>query len=268
MGILDIVVIAFLLIFFIVGFIKGFVKQVVKAASGIIAFIVALVFCKKLGAFIFETSLGSRIAEYFYDFLSTKGEIFTTKGVALTDELISEGLTQAGIPSFLHKLIIGSIDVSSFTDISLGEYLAVMITNAILVAVSYLLIYLVVFLVVRLIGKLIGGAVRGSALGFIDGFFGAAWCLIKATFILSCLFLILSFVVTLPFGESINTWITNDMKLTEEGFGVAKFLYQNNPILFIFNKIDISSAIDSIFNSNKENINLVNSFINSDITII
>lgn len=262
MGILDIVIIAFLLIFIIIGFVKGFIKQALKAVSGIAAFIAALALCKKVGVILFETSIGTKMLEYFNNFFSSKGEIFTTSGEALTDELITQGLTEAGIPSFLHKIILGSIDVSSFTDITLGQYLATMITNAILVVVSYLAIYLVVFLVIRLIGKLIGGAVRGSALGFIDGFFGAMWCAVKATFILSCLFLVLSFVVTLPFGESINTWITNDMKLTEEGFGIAKFLYQNNPILFILNKIDISSTIDSIFSSSKENLVVINSFSN------
>lgn len=260
MGILDIVVIVFLVIFLIFGFIKGFVKQIVKAASGIIAFGLAVAFCKKVGGLLFDTTVGTKISNYFYNYLASKGELFTKSGVSLTEEVISQGLSEAGIPAFLHKLIIGSIDLSKVTDISLGEYLATALSNAILVVLSFIVIYLVVFLLVKLLGRIIGGAVRGSALGLIDGFLGAVWSLVKATFILSCLFLILSFVCTLPFGESINAWITNDMKLTEEGFGIAKFLYQNNPILFVLDKLNISSTIDSIFSSSKESFKLINNY--------
>ena len=50
------------------------------------------------------------------------------------------------------------------------------------------------------------------------------------------------------------------MKLTEEGFGIAKFLYQNNPVLFVLDKLNISSTIDSIFSSSKESFKLIDNY--------
>lgn len=250
MGIIDIVVIAILVISLIFGFIKGFMKQIVKAASGIIAFLLATAFCKKLGVLLFDSSIGNQVLEYLNSYFASKGELFTTNIETLSKELLETGLTKAGIPNILHGTIINSIGESGVinfsSEMTLGMYFSTIITNALSVVVAFILIYLVVLILVRIIGRIIAGVVRGTAIGVIDSCLGGCWAIVKSVFIISLIFLILSFVLTFPFAESINTWVTNDMKLADESFGIAKFLYQNNPILFILNKINISSMLDSI----------------------
>lgn len=253
MGIIDIIVIAVLVISLIFGFLKGFVKQIVKAASGIIAFFLAIVFCKKLGVILLDTSLGQKILEYFNSYFASKSEFFTTNIETLTTEVLKTGLSEAGIPSILHNIILNSIGESGVlnfsSEMTLGLYLSTVITNILLVIISFVLIFLIIFILIRIIGRIISGVVRGSALGIIDSCLGGCWSLIKGLFVISVIFLILSFIVTFPFAESINTWIISDMNLNDDGFGVAKMIYQNNPILFLLNKINISSMIDSLIPS-------------------
>ena len=113
------------------------------------------------------------------------------------------------------------------------------IADFLLTIISYILIYLIVFIVLKIIGKIFSHVVRSSALGIIDGMLGAIWGAIKATIIVSLVLLGISFIVTTPIGASINEWITEDMGLLKEEFGIAKFLYQNNPLLFLISKISI-----------------------------
>ena len=85
----------------------------------------------------------------------------------------------------------------------------------------------------KILAKLSSKIVRGSALGFFDGLLGAAWSGVKVAIFVSLVMLGLSFVSTLPFGQEINSWVTNDMRLLDDSFGIAKIFYEHNPLVYV-----------------------------------
>lgn len=235
MGILDSVIVLSFLVFIIIGFIKGFIKQVFSTLGWIIALAAASLLSKPAGNMLFQTNVGIGINGAVYNWISSKGEFFTTSIPQLTADHLGEALTKLGVPSFLHGAVSNMIDVSAYQDICIAEIVSPKIAQFALVSVSFILIYLVVFIIAKIIASLAKKIVRGSALGFFDGLLGAAWSAVKVAFFVSLGMLLLSLVTTMPFGASVSEWITNDMKLLEEGFGIAKYFYEYNPIIYVIN---------------------------------
>ncbi len=243
MGIIDTVILLMFILFIIIGFIRGFFKQVLSSLAWIIAMIAACSLYIPASSLLMDTGIGSSLSNTIYDWIAGNGELFTTPVASMTEEYLTEVLSELGIPNVLHNIIIGLIDFSDFQNISIAEYLGPKITSILLMVISFIIIYLLVFIITKILAKLFGNIVRGSALGFIDGTLGAIWGAVKVTILVSLFMLGLSFIVTMPFGDTINEWITNDMKLAEEGFGIAKFFYENNPILFVLSKLSIDKYL-------------------------
>lgn len=239
MGVLDIVIIALLLIFAIRGFIRGFTKQFLGSLSWLIAGIGAIVFCKAVANFISEMTFVDTINNKIFNWFASKGEAFTAQLPIITKEHLNGSLSEIGVPSFLHNLLIGSVDTSEAVNISVASLLAPRITYFTLIIISYIMLYLVLFILLKIIAHLFGKIIRGSAIGLIDGVLGLLWGSVKAAILVSVAMLILSLITTLPFGEVINEWLVKDMKLNEENIGLAKYIYENNPIVILLDKFNI-----------------------------
>ncbi len=236
MGILDFVVIGLAVLFLGFGYYKGIVKQLLGMLAWIVALVAAFMLCKTVAGWILETQIGTNMTNGIVEWFGNKNADFLVPLPELTGDFLSSSLGEAGVPTFLHKLILGNIS-ESMPNISVASYLAPKIANIALICISFIVLFIVVFIIIKILAKVIGGAVRGSMLGFIDGLLGAVWGLVKVTIFISLAMLLLSFIVSIPsIGDNINAWITNDMKLGEEGFGIAKFVYENNPILWLISK--------------------------------
>lgn len=237
MGIIDTIILLLFLVIIIIGFFRGFIKQVLASLAWIIALIAAVCLCSTAAEALMDMKVGISLNNSIYEFIASKGESFTTVVSTINEEDLSSVLTQIGIPNILHSFIVKNIDLSTFMNTSIAEFISPKISLVLLIIIAFIVIYLFVFIIIKVIAKLFGNIVRGSALGFVDGVLGAIWGSVKICILISVLMLALSFVVSMPFGDPINEWITIDMKLNEEGFGIAKFFYENNLILFVISKI-------------------------------
>lgn len=104
-------------------------------------------------------------------------------------------------------------------------------------AIAYISVFLIVFIMIKLIGRAMSKSAKKSVLGIFDRLLGGAWGLAKGLIIISLLLLLMRTVITLPFiGEPILAFITEDMQLESEGFGIAKYLYENNLVLLIIDR--------------------------------
>ena len=233
MGVIDIIIVILFLIFMIIGFIKGFTKQTLSSFAWLIALIAAIFTCKFIGSFVFKTNLGINLTDQIYGWISAKGgETVTTTVNVLTEEALSEALSSMGIPYFIHPFLTRNIDLSAVKDISIAEYISPKISYYVILVCCFIIIYLVVFLLVKLIAKVLGDIIKNSPFGFIDRILGLIWGFVKATFIVSIVMLLLSLIMSLPIDE-INNWLISDMKIDQSSFGIAKFIYEHNPILLI-----------------------------------
>lgn len=233
MGIIDGVILLLFLVFMIIGFFKGFLKQVFSTLGWIIALIAATLLSKPIGNALFQTNLGIGINGSIYNWISSRGELFTTPVPQLTDQYLNEALSDLGVPTIINNLILKVVDFSAYQDMSIAEIVSPKLASFLFISISFVVVYLVVFLFSKLMAAIAKKIVRGSALGFFDGLLGAAWCGVKVSIFVSLAMLLLSFVTTLPFGAPVAEWISNDMRLVEEGFGIAKFFYEFNPIYYV-----------------------------------
>ncbi len=237
MGIIDCVILLLIIIFMIIGFTRGFLKQVLSTVAWIIALITAITLCSAVSDLLFTSNIGQSLNDVIYGWISEKGDVFTTVYPTMTEDNLILILSEMKIPSFLHNLLIGMVDITEFKNCSIAQFISPEITSVLITIVSFVLIYLVVFIIVKVISSICSHIVKGSALGFLDGTLGAIWGAVKICILISILMLGLSFIVTMPFGESINEWITMDMRLNDDTFGIGKFFYENNPILYIISEL-------------------------------
>ncbi len=233
MGILDMIIVILFLIFIITGFIKGFTKQTLSSFAWLIALGAATFLCKTLGSLIENTNIGFKLSNSISNWISVKGgEAVNVVVPTFTSDVLSEALHSLGIPYIFHPFLINNIDVSEAQNISIAEFVAPQITSFILIILSFLVIYLLTFLLVKLFSKILGDVIKNSPFGFIDRILGMIWGFLKSVIVISVLMLIVSAIMSLPI-KSVNDWLLLDMKLESEQFSIAKFIYENNPILLI-----------------------------------
>lgn len=236
MGVFDIIIIALFLILTIIGFTKGFTKQVLSSFAWLIALIASSLLCKYFAELMMNSSFGFSLTDKLSNWISSKGEIFSINFDSLTEETMIEALKELDIPSIFHPFLIDHFDYSQIQNTTLSEFIAPKLTYYILLAIAYIFIYFVVFLMVKLLSKILGDVMRKGALGFIDGILGAIWGFAKATIIVSIIMLVVSLIMTLPIGDEVSSWLINDIGLNKDTFTISKFVYENNPIVFIISK--------------------------------
>ena len=240
MGIIDVVIVLLFIALMVIGFLRGFLKQVLSSLSWVIALVAASLLCKAIGNVLFETGIGNNLNLTINYWIASKGEIFSTPLPELTSEYLVEVLNNLRIPTFVHESLIGMIDFSGFKNMTIAEFISPKITILLLTIVSYIVVFLIVFITLKVLAIIFSKIVKSSALSLLDGILGLVWGAIQATIIVSLVMLGLSFIITLPSCEQINEWVTQDLVIAKSGLRVAKFFFDNNPLLFVFNELSLN----------------------------
>ncbi|MDD3171329.1 MAG: CvpA family protein, partial [Bacilli bacterium] len=247
MGKIDIIILVILGLFAIIGLAKGFVKQVLSFANLLVAIILAFVTVKPVSVYLSGTKLAPLINEKVVEFLASKGEIFTTViPEGATSDAAAVVVDQLGLPGFIDKILINmiSLDETSY-GLTYSEVLAQKIGPLLLIVISFIALVIVIFIVMKLLVHFIDSFVKNSkAISGINKFLGMILGLVKAVIIVSLLMLALSALG--GFFPTINDFMITDMKIGIEGFGIGKFVYENNPVIWAFeNLIDLDKILDS-----------------------
>ncbi len=248
MGKIDIAILIILGIFALIGFAKGFIRQVLSFANLLVALILAFVAVKPVSVFLSGTKLAPLINEKVVEFLASKGEIFTTPiPSGATSEALAPIVDQLGLPGFIDNLLINmiTIDETSY-GLTFSEILAEKIGPTLLIVISFIALVLVIFIIMKILVHFIDSFVKNSkAISGINKLLGFALGFAKAVVIVSLLMLALSALG--GFFPAINEFMITDMKIGVEGFGVGKFIYEKNPVLWVFdNLIDLNKIIESL----------------------
>lgn len=236
MGIIDIVVIVTFLTLAIIGIVKGFVKSFFSSFAWLIGYILAMILSKPLANILLGSSVGVNLVDTISNWFINKHEIFSMDVSLLTNEILTEALSEIGIPSILHNLLLGDFNISDLNNCSLAMYLSPKITLYIFSGISFFVIYLLGFVLMKLLGKLLGKIVKGGAFNVLDRVLGCIWGLTKAAVFVWLFFFAISFIISIPAAEGINTWFSADIGLGTEEFGLAKYLYENNAVVYIISK--------------------------------
>ncbi len=231
MGVIDSIVVIVFLIFMIIGFAKGFTKQTLSSFAWLFALGAAVASCKIITSMLMQTNVSCDIQSGISNWLEKKcGDSIT--GIGVTEESLGSTLSILGIPYFLHPVLTKTFDFGNVDSVTMDSFLSSNITSYIFLISSFIIVYLVVFLLIKLFAKVFGDAIKKSPFSFLDRILGLIWGAVKATFIISIAMLLLSLILNLPI-QSVNDWIVADMKLGGEDFGVSKYIFEHNPILYI-----------------------------------
>ena len=248
MGKIDIIILIILGVFALIGFAKGFIRQVLSFANLLVAIILAFVTVKPVSVFLSDTKLAPFIHEKVVEFLASKGEIFTTPiPNDATNETLVPILDQLGLPGFIDKILLNLITIDETAyGLTFSEVLAQKIVPTLLIVISFIALVLVIFIVMKILIHFIDSFVKKSkAVSGINKLLGLALGFVKAIVIVSLLMLALSALGGLF--PAINEFMIADMKIGIEGYGIGKFIYEKNPVLWVFdNYIDLNKIIESL----------------------
>ena len=248
MGKIDIIILIILGVFALIGFAKGFIRQVLSFANLLVAIILAFVTVKPVSVFLSDNKLAPFIHEKVVEFLASKGEIFTTPiPNDATNETLVPILDQLGLPGFIDKILLNLITIDETAyGLTFSEVLAQKIVPTLLIVISFIALVLVIFIVMKILIHFIDSFVKKSkAVSGINKLLGLALGFAKAIVIVSLLMLALSALGGLF--PAINEFMIADMKIGIEGYGIGKFIYEKNPVLWVFdNYIDLNKIIESL----------------------
>lgn len=231
----DYVIIGFILLFAIIGFFKGFISAIISLLNGVLALVIAYFLAPYLTEVFHNTPMNGFFHDMLYNWVIGKGEAFSQP---IPEGGITEALaTELNLPdfliNFLNELIGNNSDIQGMV---LGEYIAATVTHYILVIISFVLLSIAAKILLSIIAKLLRKLVEhGGAIILINRLLGLCVGVIKAILIICIIFWIAEFIS--PWIGSVDELIVNYINPDNPDFGVARWLYNNNFINLIIDKL-------------------------------
>jgi uncharacterized membrane protein required for colicin V production len=230
MGTIDLIIIGIIGLFLIIGIAKGFMKQILSAANWLIALIGSFLLIKPVSALVAQTALKATINTKVGDWIASKGALFsTTISTGQASQQLTEAISELGLPEFIAKAIVGGLDLSSVEGSTLAEVLAPTIGNIILTVLTFLALFILLMIICKVVFRLLNKVFDSGVLGVVNRILGAALGLVKGAVLVSLAMLLVSALSGLI--PSLNDFLTADLRLGTEGFGIGKYFYENNPIM-------------------------------------
>lgn len=237
-GIIDLIIIGLLILFALVGLAKGFLKQVLSLANGLVAVVLSSFLVSPVTKMLSNTSLALKLNDKFLGMIVEKypnSALIETSLITTKEELVN-AFSESGLSKILSKIAAEFIDITSFSD---GEMLSDAISKSvsyfILSIIVFILLALVIFIIIKILITILDSIAKNGILNVINRILGLLLGTARALlFVCICLFIVSLLV---KFIEPLNTFIIDDLKLEVEGFGVGKYLYENNPLIILWNLI-------------------------------
>lgn len=224
---MDGIIIVILLLFALVGYSKGLVRSACTFASSILALVVSFIIYPIIN---FMLKMTPAYTEFYRVTLEKIEKIDFGQGIQTQGENI---LTQINwLPSIISEQIKANNNAATYEMLqvkTLQEYIATYITNIVIALLAIFITWIIIKLVIVGLINIVGGIVEHlpvvSTFNHLGGFiFG----IMKGVLILSLIALIIPVFIENPLMESIRESI--------EASVLAKWLYENNLIVFIYNK--------------------------------
>jgi uncharacterized membrane protein required for colicin V production len=230
-GLIDGALIISILLAAVFGFRKGFIKQVL--AFGAFAGAIAISFFTAVyarGLILSYTPVYGLIFSAFQNSVFIGNPLFdlvidTSNPSVLA--LLTDGLTQLGLPSFIASPLAGMLVSYNGT---LGFAFSSVAADLSLTVIAYVVVFLLAWLILAIIAKQLGKlSDLEGAFKFINGLLGLVLGLVKVAINISFIFAAL--VPLSLFIPPVNSFLVTDLALNAPYFSIGKYLYQ---FLFAF----------------------------------
>lgn len=165
----DVVCLLIVAIFSIVSLAKGFMKQAFKIVALVGSFVIAYFFCDELLAFVdSKWNLSDKFATKILALFS-QNEAFS---LAATVENVGTAIKSMGLPQFIADAATNALANVTTAYANIGEFLVELLTNYILMGISYIIILILSRLILGLIGKILSKIFKLPVLRGIDRILG------------------------------------------------------------------------------------------------
>lgn len=229
--ILDLIIVLLFLLIAFIGYKVGFLATLIKFTSAFSGIIIAVFLTKPITNLAVEANWDSAMESKIYTNITTSDVFiaYTEGGEGV--EGINQLLQELGIPPF----------ISGFVAAGIAETMDPMqIAAKIADGVSYVFVFIITFVslllfssLVFLILKLLVKTVR-KAVGFIrviDGILGILFFTFMFVIVIYLAFLVISLILQgADPSDGFYIFMTEQLHLEDDKFGIAKYLYENNVI--------------------------------------
>jgi uncharacterized membrane protein required for colicin V production len=223
MNIVDGIIIGLLVLGGINGFRRGLLVSIIGIVSLFGALSVAYFFGQRVQTLLETFQVNTTIEQFLNTTVFINNPLFETNlATSNVIQLIEDGLTAIGIPSFLTAALNTSINNLNQP---LGEALAAGLTNLAMIVLSFVLVYVLTRLLIRLVLKSLVKIVKKNkvsssidqTLGFIFGF------LRYAVFVM----VVISVLMAVSFiNQDLNILLVDQLQLNSSNFSIGKQFYQ------------------------------------------
>ncbi len=228
-GILDILIVFFLLIACIIGYKKGFLKKAIGLVSFLVALIVAFVFCSQLAGLLKQYDV---IYPSIYE--SVFENVSSSQAFMNPDATVADVLKGMDVPGFIADLLAKAIG-ENIGVAQMAESISTYITDMAMNAICFLILLVGVFIVAFIL-KIIANVLRGNfIIRFVDGLLGMALYACIFLVVVYLVFMILRYSMDASWFAGAKSFLTVDMKLDEpDVFRLSKYIYEHNVLYNIF----------------------------------
>ena len=237
-GKLDIIIIVLILLFALAGLAKGFLKQILSVANSLVSVIVSYLLVNPVTELVSKTSIGDKINGKVLETIVSKFPDAASVPISMIDskETLVTAFTEAGLPNVASKYAADFIDLETVAEgASLADAVAHSIGFLILSVLVFVVLFILILIIIKVIIKVLDSFVEEGILNVVNKILGLLLGVAKGAIVVCVSLLLLSLLA--QYVTSVSEFVTNDLQLMTEHVGIARYLYENNPLIAITNAL-------------------------------
>ena len=239
----DIVILGIILIFAIAGLIRGFLKQILSIANGLVSIIVSCLILTPVTNFAMTTPLGDMVNDKVLEVIVEKYPETAEVPLSLIEETGNMELVfeEAGISKIAGKIVCEFIDLDKVSsDMYLSDALADGIGHLILSGIIFVVLFIVILILIKILIRVLDSLVDNGILKVINKSLGLLLGVAKGAILVCIVVFVMSILARYITG--VNDFVIKEFALESEGFSIAKYLYENNPLVLLWNIVSSKMA--------------------------
>ena len=227
MDIISWIVIGIVVLFGILGYARGFINILLGILKSLSSFVISFFLAKPFGNLLYNVGLGNVISRELEKNIFSGKEIFDIVINSENKELvIKKALETVSIPEFLHDIIyrIGDNLIGEIETQTVGQLCCIIIGFVVLMLCSGIIFFL--------LRKVLKQIKKVRFIRRVDRILGLVVNACFALLLISLVFFGIAAITTVI--PSFNETITELLNLNSNEFSIAKWLYENNLIIKLF----------------------------------
>ncbi len=238
MDIISVILIVILVVFAMIGYIKGFFGIVLNICKGLSSLLISFFLAKPCGQFLSNLGLGNfiggKLENWIIKLAPVSNNIVNAENVST---VLKDTLTSINIPEFLHgiieKLVGNQLVLES--DNTLAHNIGFALATLACTMIAFFLLTIILNVLFFILRKFFSHINAVPILGKVNRILGLVLNLIFGCVVIFFVFWGLSFVATLI--PDLQDLTIKWFKLEEETMTLAKWFYENNLFVKIFEKL-------------------------------